>query len=316
VQREAAGPAALPSWTGSTRWHAGRARRLGRALLLLVAVAVAATAVAQGADLSRPLADPVAVRLQGIWRLVAAADLARALGAHLDVTDGVLTLRARHGVLTAFAHAPDAVWHAAGAAAPDDIAAASPVTVVDGRWYLPEDMVGVLGVRVDGDTLALPDGQVRALVVLPPDAAPPTSGAEVVALAPGVQALRLYAESPSGPASVSLLVVDLGMLALAFPEQREALDAQVRALHAEKALFLVVTSLGPAAWEPALYVRQDDVEVLLRAPLAVQVLEGEPADLRPGAPVAAVAFLPSSFDLRRPLHVRWAGASGSLTLRR
>jgi hypothetical protein len=32
--------------------------------------------------------------------------------------------------------------------------------------------------------------------------------------------------------------------------------------------------------------------------------------------VAAVAFLPLDLDLRRPLTLRWAGATGSWTLRR
>jgi len=55
---------------------------------------------------------------------------------------------------------------------------------------------------------------------------------------------------------------------------------------------------------------------LLQAPLTLQVLEGDPQRVAPGHPVAAVAFLPLDFDLRRPLTLRWAGVSGSWTLRR
>jgi hypothetical protein len=138
----------------------------------------------------------------------------------------------------------------------------------------------------------------------------------VLELAPAVPALRLYAASPAGAHAVSLLAVDLGMLALAFPDQQEALDASLREHVGTKALYLAVTSLGPSAWDPALYVLQDGFEVLLSAPFDVQVLDGDPGDLRPGAPVAAVAFLPAGFDLRRPITIRWAGASGTLTLRR
>ncbi|MDF1523783.1 MAG: hypothetical protein P1P87_13325, partial [Trueperaceae bacterium] len=170
------------------------------------------------------------------------------------------------------------------------------------------------GVRLDGATLRLPDGGTRTLVV----AREPSVGgvAEVVALGPGVEGLRLYADGAGGPGSVSLLAVDLGLLALALPEQREALDAVLRELRAEKALFLTVTALVATPWDGALYVAQDGREVLLSAPFTVQVLEGDPERVAPDAPLAAVAFLPAEFDLRRPLSLRWAGASGSWTLRR
>ena len=267
------------------------------------------------ADAATPGA-PLTARQEGPWRYLAVTDLARALGAPVETRDGVLTLRSRSGVLTAFARSPDALWQGAGSLAAEEFSAATPTLVVDDAWFLPEDMVGVLGVYVDGEEVTLPGGDVRTLDVTRPALAPSVSSSEVLELGPGVVALRLYASSPSGPDSVSLLAVDLGLLALAYPEQRVALDAQLRTLHADKMLFLVVTSLGPAAWDPAIYVLQDGVEVLLRAPLAVQVLTGDPDALTPGAPVAAVAFLPPDFDLRRPMQIRWAGATGSVTLRR
>jgi hypothetical protein len=259
---------------------------------------------------------PLAARQEGLWRYLAVTDLARALGAPVEARDGVLTLRSRAGVLTAFARSPDALWQRAGSPAAEEFSSGSPVLVVDGAWFLPEDMVSVLGVFVDGEEVTLPGGDVRRLVVARPSLSPSVSASEVLELGSGVMALRLYASSPSGPDSVSLLAVDLGLLALAYPEQRVALDAQLRRLHADKVLFLVVTSLGRAVWDPAIYVVQDGVEVLLRAPLAVQVLSGDPDALTPASPVAAVAFLPSTFDLRRPLQIRWAGATGSVTLRR
>jgi hypothetical protein len=272
-----------------------------------VAAWLAPRAAAQDGSLS--------VRLQGPFRFIAAQDLALALGAPLVITPDTLTFRAHGGVLTVFAGAPDAIWQARGAAGPSEVAAFAPPLQVDGAWYLPEDLVQVLGVLLEGHEAVLPDGRRRSLALHAPP--PQVGGAtEVLELAPAVPALRLYATSPSGPHAVSLLAVDLGMLALAFPEQQAALDAQLRELVGEKALFLAVTSLGPSAWDPALYVQQDGVELLLSAPLDVQVLEGDPANVRPGAPVAAVAFLPAGFDLRRPITLRWAGVSGTLTLRR
>ena len=283
-------------------------------LLAVLTLGPATLAAAPVGTHEAPL--PLAARTQGPFRFVSATELALALGAPLVSTAEGLTFRADTGVLTVFAGAPDALWQARGARQATEVAAFAPPLRVGETWYLPEDLLGVLGVHLLGDVAVLPDGGRRQLS-FPLEPAPnAAAAAEVLALAPAVPALRLYAASPAGAHAVSLLAVDLGMVALAFPEQQVALDAQLRELPGVKALFLVISSLGPSAWDPALYVRQDGREYLLRAPLDVQVLDGDPADVRPGAPVAAVAFLPNDVDLRRPLTLRWAGASGTITLRR
>lgn len=261
-----------------------------------------------------PSGPPIAARVEGPWTLVAVDDLARALGAPWSADGPHLTLRADTGVLVVFDGSPDGWWQAAGARDAEPVASALPVGRVDGRWYLPDDLLGVLGVRVEGGALWLPDGRVRPLELAREVVR--EGSAELVPLGPGVEGLRLYAASADGPDVVSLLVVDLGLLGLAFPEQQAALDAVLRELKSERALFLVVTALAEAAWQPAIYVVQDGRETLLSAPMTVQVLTGDPDRVAPGEPVAAVAFLPIDLDLRRPLTVRWAGASGSWTLRR
>ena len=280
--------------------------------MLVVAVAWALTA---GGAWAQGAADgEIAARTEGPWTLLAVDDLARALGAPWSAEGDHLTLRADAGVLVVFAGSPDGWWQPAAAREATAVSSALPIARVDGRWYLPDDLLGVLGVRVDGEAVTLPDGRRRALAIERP---PPDGGlAEVIALGPGVDALRLYAAGAGAAHEVSLLAVDLGLLGLAFPEQQGALDAVLRELRSEKALFLVVTALGEAAWQPAVYVAQDGRETLLSAPLTVQVLEGDPERVAPGAPVAAVAFLPPDLDLRRPLTLRWAGVAGSWTLRR
>jgi len=297
-----------PDGAGAPPAHA-----LRRPLALALALAFALGAAAPP---SHAQPGALAVRLEGPFRFVAAADLALALGAPLVSTPEGLTLRAPEGVLTVFAGAPDAIWQARGASAPSEVAAFAPPLRVGDAWYLPEDLVQVLGVRLEGDEALLPDGRRRPLAFPTPPPALVGGVSELLELAPAVPALRLYAASPAGAHAVSLLAVDLGMLALAFPEQQALLDAQLRELAGEKALYLAVSSLGPSAWDPALYVRQDGREVLLTAPLELQVLAGDPTDVRPGRPVAAVAFLPAGFDLRRPITLRWAGASGTIRLRR
>lgn len=298
---------------GGVRYARALPPPLALALALVLALALAAAATPARAQAR---VDALAVRLEGPFRFVAAADLALALGAPLVSTPEGLTLRAPGGVLTVFAGAPDAIWQERGASAPSEVAAFAPPLRVSDAWYLPEDLVQVLGVRLEGDEALLPDGRRRPLAFPSPPSATLGGVSELLEVAPAVPALRLYAGSPAGAHAVSLLAVDLGMLALAFPDQQALLDARLRELAGEKALYLAVSSLGPSAWDPALYVRQDGLEVLLTAPLDLQVLAGDPSDVRPGKPVAAVAFLPAGFDLRRPITLRWAGASGTITLRR
>jgi hypothetical protein len=274
-------------------------------------VVLACTALAWAGAQGRA---PVDARADGPWTLVAGDDLARVLGAAASDDGRAFTLRATTGVLTVFADDADALWQPIGTAGPTIVSAALPARRIEGRWYLPEDLLGVLGARVDGAQLHLPDGSVRVLVR--PHAATVGDASEVVLLGPGVEALRLFVDGLDGVATVSLLAVDLGLLALAFPAQQAALDTVLRELRAEKALFLTVTATAPSAWQPAIYVLQDGRETLLTEPFSVQVLEGDPAFVAPDAPVVAVAFLPDDLDLRRPLTVRWAGVSGTWTLRR
>ena len=276
--------------------------------LVLVAVLLAvAVALAQ---------EPIVhVRERGPLRFVAAPDLARALGAPLVSGPAGLTLRADTGILTLFAGAPDALWQGRGAAAPLELASFAPPLLEDDVWYVPEDLLEVLGVRILADVALLPDGRSWPLRFAA-DAPLGDGSYEVLELAPAVPALRIYADVEPGDQALSLLAVDLGMLALAFPEQRAAFDAELRGLGGEKALFLAVSSLVPTAFEPVIAVRQGGVEVLLRPPLELQVLDGDPADVGPGSPVAAAAFIPAGFDLRQPLSVRFRGVSGSITLRR
>ena len=278
-----------------------------RGALNAIVAALLAWAAAQGGA-------AIDARADGAWTLVAGDDLARALGATFSDDGRAFTLRAASGVLTVFAEDVDALWQPAGGAAPTVVSAALPARRIDDRWFVPEDLLGVLGARVDGAELHLPGGATRALAR--PRTTVTDGASEVVPLGPGIEALRLFVDGPGGEASVSLLAVDLGLLALAFPEQQRALDEVLRDLRHEKVLFLTVTASAEAAWQPAIYVLQDGRETLLAAPFSVQVLVGDPARVAPDEPVVAVAFLPESLDLRRPLTVRWAGVSGTWTLRR
>lgn len=255
-------------------------------------------------------------RAAGPFRFVAADDLARALGASYAAGPDVFTLRAADGVLTVFAGDPDALWQARGAPAPEEVAAFGPPRLEDDRWFLPEDLLGVLGVRLDGDAALLPDGRRWPLRLPAAPYAGRVGRAEVVELAPAVPALRMFADLEGAPSGISLLAVDLGMLALALPEQQAALDERVRGLSGERVLVVVVSAVAPSRWDGTLGVAQGTTEVPLAPPLEVQVLDGDLDDVRPGAPVTAAVFLPAGFDLRQPLTLTWWGVDGTITLRR
>lgn len=242
-------------------------------------------------------------------------DLARALGTRLTVAGDSVALRAREGILTLFEGSPDGLWQAAGAAEAGDVAARAPVLREGGRWYVPVDLLAAIGLELEGDVLRLPDG--RGLAVARP-ADPPPAGEryEVLELAAGVPALRLYAPGEAGPRTVSALLVDLALLPLAVPEGRRELDALAAELGDERALYLVVTALAPSAWEAAFRFTQGDREVVARAPFRLRLLEGEAGRVGPGRPVAALILLPRSIDLRSPLRVAWGDLEVELAFRR
>jgi len=270
-----------------------------------------------GLALGQPLGQEpqIEARAAGPFRFVALPDLARALGASFVAGGDVFTLRAEHGVLTVFAGTPDALWQARGAAAPLELSSFAPPRYEDGVWFVPEDLLGVLGVRLEGEVALLPDGRrwplrVPALAVSAPGVA------EVFELAPAVPALRLFAAVGEHEHALSLLAVDLAMLALAYPEQQAALDAQLRSLAGERVLLVIISSLVEARIELSFVVRQAAAEAVLTSPLDVQVLSGDPARVVPGEPLAAALFLPAGFDLRSPLTLEWLGVRGTIALRR
>lgn len=291
-----------------------------------------------------------AVELRGVTYVDAAA-LALALGDVVTAGDEILTWRGAEGVVTFFAGSAEALLLRPGDGGADEWALSSPVLAsVDelaglaeqesaaplaaaaAGWALPLDAVQLLGVAFDatgaGAVLHTPAGRSLALVVLDPPGAEAADGAlpdpsvdgasasgvtsrwEMTEIA-GAPALRFF--SPPGK---SLLLLDLDLAPLAFPEATAAVDAAVARAGSDHALLVVVSALSEQDWSSSLQFEQAGRGLEVRHPYRLRVYQGEPDTVGPGAEVAAIVLLPASFSLYQPLSVSWEGIDATVTFRR
>ncbi|HZJ09798.1 MAG TPA: hypothetical protein VFD39_08895, partial [Trueperaceae bacterium] len=275
-----------------------------------------------------------------------------ALGDVITRGDGVLAWHGAEGVVTFFAGSADALLQRPGNAGPDEWVLSAPV--LDNAsalgWALPLDAVQLLGVAFaeSGGELRLhsPAGETYRLVAVPEAAAPARArkggdladdslgaggdagggaaggaagGAGLAAVADGwemtaidgVPALRFFAAPDK-----SLLLIDLDLAPLAFPEATAAIDEAVATMGSDNALLLVVSALSRQSWSSSLVFEQDGRSIEVRHPYRLRVFQGDPAMVGPAAGVAAVVLLPASFSLYRPLMVAWGAIDATVTFRR
>ncbi|HEX7039895.1 MAG TPA: hypothetical protein VF202_07290 [Trueperaceae bacterium] len=298
-----------------------------RPLLAFLALCSAAASLAQ-----RPLAGAV----RGGVTYVSAAPLAVALGDVVTSDGETLTWRGAEGVATFFAGSADALLQRPGDGGPVEWALAAPVLLEDGSegegaaeaasageapggasgWLLPLDAVQLLGVAAEegpgGVTLLGPGGE--ELVVTVPAPPPDASAAADASWEPVSLGAAAGVRFFSG--DQSLLLLDLDLLPLAYPEAMAVVDEAIARAGSDHALLLIATSLAPGALDTALAFAQEGRELVVRAPYRVHVFRGDPAALAPGHEVVGVVLLPATFSLYRPLTVSWAGVEATVTLRR
>lgn len=266
---------------------------------------------------------------------VSAPTLARALGGHLRDGGDVLTVQAGDGgMLTVFAGDAEAVWSAPGAGVPEQALSAPAVRRDDG-WWLPIDAAALLGMAPEPGSARLapqgasgareavaaawraPDGRVWHLRVAEPRPPPAPPRAERVELTGGVSAVRLYGDGGGGgPEALSLMLLDLELLALAEPTQRARLDAALAPLRGRRALAALATALEPAELGLDRFTLSQDGRELQIAPHRWQTLEGDPARIAPDAPWWGVLWLPEGLRLDRPIVVRWREVEVEVRFRR
>ncbi len=259
-----------------------------------------------------------ALRLAGTT-YVSLSEVARLLG--LETSDGgqSFTVRAPGGVLVIFDGSPDILWQPAarGQLLAGDLSLAAPVHRVEERWFVPLELLNLLEITVAGEVVTLPTGAAHTLAY-PRDPWAAVGGAqsEVVELGNSVMGLALYAPGAAGQDSLSLLLLDVALLSLAFPEQQPAIDSFIGGLTHGNPLFFIVASVVETPWETSLTFTQDGSSFAARYPFTLSVLEGEAGTVSPARPTSGVVLLPDWLNLRRPIAVSWGEARGVIQFRR
>lgn len=250
---------------------------------------------------------------------VSLEDVARLLGLETSDAGQSLTVRAPSGVLVVFDRSPDILWQPAarGQVLAGDLSLAAPVQRIEGRWFVPSELLRLLGVTVVGEVLTLQSGATYPLAFpRDPWAAVGMGQSEIVELGNNVVGLALYASGAAGQDSLSLLLLDVALLSLAFPEQQRAIDAFIGGLERGRPLFFIITAVAETPWDTSLTFSQNGASFAARYPFTVSVLDGEAGTVSPERPASGVVMLPDWLDLRRPITVSWAEAQGAIQFRR
>lgn len=253
-----------------------------------------------------------ALRLAGV-PYISLTELARSLGYSTSTSAGSLTIRSDTGVLVVFEGSPDAFWRSGSSQASLEESETSfslPVHRQEEQWYAPEEVLLILGVRLQGSTLQLPQGRGQLTLEYPPDTLN-TSGPgsfEIVELGHGAYGLTLYGAGAAGVDTLSLLLVDVGVLSLVYPEQQRELDTFMSTLEGGRPLYFVVTSVADGPWEASVTFMQEGRSFVAQPPYDLSVLEGERGLVGPARPVSGIVLLPGSFNLRAPITVQWGSS--------
>ena len=112
-----------------------------------------------------------------------------------------------------------------------------------------------------------------------------------------------------------MLLVDAGLLSLALPAERTALDNVLNKIEG-RPLYFVATSLALTSWQAEVTFTQGGQSFTAKAPFSLNILEGDDKQLGPDSSVSGVILLPQWISLREPLTVRWMGAAGNFQFRR
>lgn len=276
-----------------------RRRFLRRFLLSLLVLATGGVALAQ-----------VAARDVGGVLYVSVDDLASRLGYSLSGGESSLTLRAATGVVVLFEDSPDILFKPKNSAETlerSDQSLAAPVVKMGEVWFAPVELLELLGFTVTAESVTAPGGRTFPLTLPSPAVVQTSQRSELVDLGNGVTGLSFYLPGDAGPETVSVLVVDLGLLGLALPAEQRGLDAAAAKFKDAKPLYFVATALAAASWQPVFTVTQGGRSAEVRSPFSVNVLAGAADTLTPDAPVSGLILLPAWVNLRQPVTLSLVG---------
>lgn len=254
---------------------------------------------------------------EGGFNYLALEDIARLEGFPISQDATSLSVQSPDGVLVVFAGSPDVSWRPISGRGGGDIGLSVPVIARGSTWYVPPDAVELLGVTVLGNSVQLTDGRRVAVDYRSSNVLQTRLGrAEQVDLGNSVSALSLYAPGAAGEDSVSMLLADVGILSLAFPEQRRDFDSILNQFTDARPLFFSITAVAASPWQSEVTFQQQGRRFIARSPDTLVVLSGDNNRVSPQQPVTGVILLPTAFDLRRPMNVRWQDASTAMQFRR
>ena len=261
-------------------------------------------------------AQPVSAQRDAGRVYLSLGEVALRLGYSTTRAGNSLTVRTPEGVLVVFAGSPDILYRRSGSAETlerSEQNLSAPVRLSGEAWYAPEDLFRLLGGEVSATDLKLAE---RSFPLRFRQSAAVQAGARAALSQIGqAPALSFYAPGEAGDETVSVLILDLGLLSLALPEQQRDLDNLMTKFRDEKPLYFVLTSLADTAWSAEFTVTQSGRSEPLRAPFGVRVLEGSAERVAPDAPVSGLLLLPGWVNVRRELELSWSGASAAVQFR-
>lgn len=255
---------------------------------------------------------------EGGFSYIALNEVARLEGFTTTENNTSLTIRSPDGVLVVFANSPDVLWQPSGGGQEGgDIGLSAPVLRRGATWYGPPDAVELLGLVAFETSLVL-SNNTRVNVNYPAVTASAlgVGRSELTELGNGVYGLSLFASGSAGSDTLSMLLADVGLLSLAFPERQREFDGVLGQFEDARPLFFSVTAVTSNTWTGDVTFQQQGRRFIAQPPYGLVVLSGDSRRVSPQEPVSGVILLPTSFNLRTPMSVSWSGVSASVQFRR
>lgn len=248
-------------------------------------------------------------------------EFATSLNYPYSTTSGSFTLRSPQGILIVYSNSPDIDWTPVGGNPQESSQSMSaPVIRKDAQWFVPSDVYALLGISIDSTGLRLSDGRLFSLRLPSINSLPQSGGrSEVVELANSVSAISLYSSSLAGTNTISLMLVDLSLLALAYPEQRSLIDnfiGNTSNASNHRLLFFVISALESISWQGDVVFSQGTRRFSAQHPQHISLLSGDSRQVSPDAPITGIILLPKSFDLRSNITILWKGSSANFQFSR
>lgn len=223
---------------------------------------------------------------------------------------GSFTIRFDNTVLILFERSPDITING------EEDTLSSSAFIERGEWFAPDDALSFLNVTLNGATVSFPNGQTATLEYPTNATTVASAHTATIDLGNSVTGIAFYASGSAGDETVSVLMLDLKLLALAFPEQQKEFDAVSSKFTKGKPIYFLVTALADSPWSSSFTVEQAGRVLQYQAPNSLSLLEGDPNMVTPGTPVSGVLVLPDWVNLRQPVTVTWSGITASVQFRR